>query len=76
MKGNTMKQVRIEYKMKDVFNKSFKSLKHTKPFLTNDMKEAIELCEYGIEKNFAVFINDKRYVPMSEFGRTINLEVA
>ena len=36
-------------------------------------KTAIELCENGINLQYAVYINNKRYRPMSSFGKKINL---
>ena len=65
--------IKIEYKVKDVFGTSFKPLKTVKPFKVNTVREAIDLCEYGIEKNFVVFVNDKKYIPMKGLGRTIDL---
>ena len=68
--------IKIEYKVKDVFGTSFKSLKTVKPFKVNTVREAIDICEYGTKNNFAVFVNDKKYIPISDLGKTINLEVA
>jgi hypothetical protein len=65
--------ITIEYKIKDVFGTSFKPLKTVKPFKVNTVKEAIDLCEYGTKNNFAVFVNDKKYIPIKDLGRTINL---
>ena len=65
--------IKIEYKVKDVFGTSFKPLETVKPFKVNTVREAIDLCEYGIEKNFIVFVNDKKYIPMKGLGRTIDL---
>jgi hypothetical protein len=65
--------IKIEYKVKDVFETSFKPLKTVKPFKVNTVREAIDICEYGIEKNFVVFVNDKKYIPMKGLGRTIDL---
>jgi hypothetical protein len=68
--------IKIEYKVKDVFGTSFKPLKTVKPFKVNTVREAINLCEYGTKNNFAVFVNNKKYIPISDLGKTINLEVA
>ena len=45
----------------------------TETYETNDMKTAIELCENGTNLQYAVYINNKRYRPMSSFGKKINL---
>jgi hypothetical protein len=68
--------IKIEYKVKDVFGTSFKPLKTVKPFKVKTVREAIDLCEYGTKNNFAVFVNNKKYIPISDLGKTINLEVA
>jgi hypothetical protein len=57
----------------NVFGNEVKSLKTVKPFKVNTVREAIDICEYGIEKNFVVFVNDKKYIPMKGLGRTIDL---
>jgi hypothetical protein len=68
--------IKIEYKVKDVFGTSFKPLKTVKPFNVTTVREAIDLCEYGTKNNFAVFVNDKKYIPISDLGKTINLQAA
>jgi hypothetical protein len=68
--------ITIEYKIKNVFGDAVKPLKTVKPFKVNTVREAINLCEYGTKNNFAVFVNNKKYIPISDLGKTINLEVA
>ena len=68
--------ITIEYKIKNVFGNTVKPLKTVKPFKVNTVREAINLCEYGTKNNFAVFVNNKKYIPISDLGKTINLEVA
>ena len=63
----------IEFKIKNVFGNAVKPLKTVKPFKVNTVREAIDICEYGVEKDFAVFVNDKKYIPMKGLGRTIDL---
>jgi hypothetical protein len=65
--------ITIEYKIKNVFGNKVKPLKTVKPFKVNTVREAIDICEYGIEKIFVVFVNDKKYIPMKGLGRTVNL---
>jgi hypothetical protein len=65
--------ITIEYKIKNVFGNTVKPLKTVKPFKVNTVREAIDICEYGVEKDFAVFVNDKKYIPMKGLGRTIDL---
>jgi hypothetical protein len=88
MKGNKMQKINkkswlktyevkpmitIEYKINNVFGNEVKSLKTVKPFKVNTVREAIDICEDGVEKDFAVFVNDKKYIPMKGLGRTIDL---
>ena len=68
--------IKIEYKINNVFGNEVKSLKTVKPFKVNTVREAINLCEYGTKNNFAVFVNNKKYIPISNLGKTINLEAA
>ena len=68
--------ITIEYKINNVFGNEVKPLKTVKPFKVNTVREAIDLCEYGTKNNFAVFVNNKKYIPISDLGKTINLEVA
>jgi uncharacterized linocin/CFP29 family protein len=42
-------------------------------FKTDDMKSVIDICEEGISQQYIVLVNGKKYKPMSEFGKTINL---
>jgi len=65
--------ITIEYKVKNVFNNAVKPLETVKPFKVNTVKEAIDICEYGISKDFVVFVNDKKYIPIKDLGITINL---
>ena len=65
--------ITIEYKIKNVFGNTVKPLKTVKPFKVNTVREAIDICEYGVEKDFAVFVNNKKYIPIKDLGITINL---
>ena len=65
--------ITIEYKVKNVFGNAVKPLKTVKPFKVNTVREAIDICEYGIDKNFVVFVNDKKYIPIKDLGITVNL---
>jgi len=63
MTGNIPK-VKIEYK----------SIWHSPEVVeTTDMKTAIEICEYGINQQYLVYINGNKYKAMNTFGKTINL---
>ncbi len=42
-------------------------------FEVNDMKTAIDICEAGVNQQFLVYVNGKKYKPMRSFGKTINL---
>lgn len=42
-------------------------------FEVNDMKTAIDICEAGVNQQFLVYVNGKKYRPMRDFGKTINL---
>ena len=42
-------------------------------FEVNDMKTAIDICEAGVSQQFLVYVNGKKYRPMRDFGKTINL---
>tara|TARA_R100000655_G_scaffold24026_2_gene48310 strand:+ start:292 stop:510 length:219 start_codon:yes stop_codon:yes gene_type:complete len=59
-----MKTIKIEYLS------AFKN----ETFETDDVKTAIEICENGINQQYLVFVNGNKYKPMSEFGKTINLD--
>jgi|GEM_PF-5127581 len=63
----------IKFKIKNVFNDAVKLLKPVKPFKVNTVREAIDICEYGVQNNFAVFVNNKKYIPIKDLGITINL---
>jgi hypothetical protein len=66
MTGNIPK-VKIEYK----------SIWHSpEVFETTDMKTAIEICEYGINQQYLVYVNGNKYKAMNTFGKTINLNNA
>ena len=65
--------ITIEYKVKNVFGDAVKPLKTVKPFKVNTVREAIDICEYGINKDFVVFVNDKKYTPIKDLGITVNL---
>ena len=65
--------ITIEYKVKNVFGDAVKPLKTVKPFKVNTVREAIDICEYGINKDFIVFVNDKKYTPIKDLGITVNL---
>ena len=65
--------ITIEYKVKNVFGDAVKNLKTVKPFTVNTVREAIDICEYGVQNNFAVFVNNKKYIPIIDLGITINL---
>lgn len=65
--------ITIEYKIKNVFGNAVKPLKTVKPFKVNTVREAIDICEYGINKDFVVFVNDKKYIPIKDLGITVNL---
>ena len=65
--------ITIEYKIKNVFGDAVKPLKTVKPFKVNTVREAIDICEYGIDKDFVVFVNDKKYIPIKDLGITVNL---
>ena len=65
--------ITIEYKVNNVFGNEVKSLKTVKPFKVNTVREAIDICEYGINKDFVVFVNDKKYTPIKDLGITVNL---
>jgi hypothetical protein len=65
--------ITIEYKIKNVFGDAVKPLKTVKPFKVNTVREAIDICEYGINKDFVVFVNDKKYTPIKDLGITVNL---
>jgi len=65
--------ITIEYKVKNVFGNAVKPLKTVKPFKVNTVREAIDICEYGINKDFVVFVNDKKYIPIKDLGITVNL---
>jgi len=62
MRGNIPK-VRIEYQS------AFKN----EIFETDDMKTAMDICEQGINQQYIVLVNGKRYRPIRSFGKTINL---
>ena len=66
-------KIKIEYKVKNVFGDAVKSLKTVIPFKVNTVREAIDICEYGIENDFVVFVNDEKYIPMKDLGITVNL---
>ena len=66
MTGNIPK-VKIEYK----------SMWHLpEVFETTDMKTAMEICEYGINQQYLVYVNGNKYKAMNTFGKTINLNNA
>ena len=65
--------ITIEYKIKNVFGNKVKPLKTVKPFKVNTVREAIDICEYGVQNNFAVFVNNKKYILIKDLGITINL---
>lgn len=65
--------ITIEYKIKNVFGDAVKPLKTVKPFKVNTVREAIDICEYGIDKDFVVFVNNKKYIPIKDLGITVNL---
>ena len=67
----SMKKINIQFYFKD----SFKRVP-PKYFKTDDMKTAIEICENGIDNGYIVLVNGNKYKAMSEFGKTINLNVA
>ena len=62
MRGNIPK-VRIEYQS------AFKN----EIFETDDMKTAMDICEQGINQQYIVLVNGKRYKSLRSFGKTINL---
>ena len=42
-------------------------------FEVDDMKTAIDICEAGVNQQFLVYVNGKKYRPMRDFGKTIKL---
>jgi hypothetical protein len=63
MKGNIPK-VKIE--LRSIWQKP-------EVFEVNDMKTAIDICEAGINQQFLVYVNGKKYKSMRELGKTVNL---
>jgi len=62
-----MKTIKIEYKSSEL---NFTLAQH---FETDDMKTAIDICEAGINQQYIVLVNGKKYRSMRSFGKTINL---
>ena len=62
-KGNIPK-VKIEYKSSFLMGKPM-------IFETDDMKTAIDICEYGISQKYLVYVNGNKYKAMETFGITI-----
>lgn len=60
-----MKTIKIEYQSAWVQPQTFE---------TKDIKEAIEICENGIDQQFLVFVNGDKYKPMRSFGKSVNLD--
>ena len=61
-----MKTIKIEYQSVWVQPQTFE---------TKDIKEAIEICENGIDQQFLVFVNGEKYKPMRSFGKSVDLNV-
>ena len=59
-----MKTIKIEYQSVWVQPQTFE---------TKDIKEAIEICENGIDQQFLVFVNGEKYKPMRRFGKSVDL---
>tara|TARA_R110000765_G_scaffold43518_1_gene91050 strand:- start:600 stop:824 length:225 start_codon:yes stop_codon:yes gene_type:complete len=66
MIGNIPK-VKIEYKS---------AWHNPEVFETTDMKTAIEICEYGINQQYLVYVNGNKYRSMNTFSKTIDLNNA
>ena len=64
MIGNIPK-VKIEYKS---------AWHNPEVFETTDMKTAIEICEYGINQQYLVYVNGNKYKAMRSFGKEIKLD--
>ena len=79
-KHNNNKQQTKEKKMIGNIPKvkiEYKSIWHSpEVFETTDMKTAIEICEYGINQQYLVYVNGNKYKAMNTFGKTINLNNA
>ena len=61
-----MKTIKIEYQSVWVQPQTFE---------TKNIKEAIEICENGIDQQFLVFVNGEKYKPMRSFGKSVDLNV-
>jgi hypothetical protein len=60
-----MKKFKIEYKSIWVKNQTFE---------TDNIKTAIDICEDGINQQYLVYINEKKYKEIRNFGKSINLD--
>ena len=66
-------------KVKQLMKKNIKIEFHsafTKPinYVVNDIQKAIEICEDGINRQYIVFVNGKRYKAMYSFGKRVDLK--
>lgn len=42
-------------------------------FETSSIKDAVQICEHGINQQYIVLVNGKKYRPLNSFGRKIEL---
>ena len=42
-------------------------------FETSNIKDAIQICEYGVNQQYIVLIDGKRYRPLNSYGRKVEL---
>ena len=66
-------------RVKQLMKKDIKIELHsafTKPinYIVNDINEAIEICEDGINRQYIVFVNGNRYKAMNSFGKRVDLK--
>ncbi len=59
-----MKKITIEYK--SAWHKS-------EIFETSNIKDAIQICEYGVNQQYIVLINGKKYKPLNSYGKKVEL---
>ena len=42
-------------------------------FETSSIKDAVQICEHGINQQYIVLVNGKKYRPLNSFGKKVEL---
>ena len=42
-------------------------------FEASNIKDAIQICEYGVNQQYIVLVNGKKYRPLNSYGKKVEL---